>query len=81
MAQRKKTTRTSRTERLRWRIVRLLDRLQGQCWADLVGWALEGPKRDNIMPWQPQGYSCRRDFDNTGACYCGKLRQEETNHG
>jgi len=60
-------------ERLRWRIAMLLDKLPGQCWADLVGFALDGGS-----PWQPQGYSCRKDLNDVGACYCGKLRAPET---
>jgi len=46
-------------ERLRWRIARTVNRLPGQCWSDLVMWALKH----------------RGDLARTGTCYCGKLRQ------
>lgn len=60
----------ARVERLRWAIARLLNRLPGQCWADLVDWTL-GYQRS---PWSPQR-SCRADLARRGACYCGKLRR------
>jgi hypothetical protein len=59
-------------EKLRWRIAYLMDRLPGQCWANLVSFAL-GSRRS---PWQPVDDVCRDDRDQSGAgaCYCGKLR-------
>lgn len=56
---------------LRWRIATLLDKLPGQCWADLVFWA-HGDRR---WPWSPMMSTCRADFERCGACWCGKLRQ------
>ncbi len=61
--------------RWRWRIAGLLNRLPGQCWADLVSWALPG--RDSRNPWSPIDSMCRRDFASNGSCYCGKLRDPE----
>ena len=61
-------------EKLRLRIAHLLDKLPGQCWADLVWWALR--RSDYRNPWSPIGPSCRGDLARNGACYCGKLRDE-----
>lgn len=64
-------------ERLRWRIVDLVDRLlPGQCWTDLVCWVLARleDRAENRLPWQPIGYTCRRDFAAVGSCYCGAMR-------
>lgn len=65
--------------RLRWRIAALLDRLPGQCWADLVSFAL-GHRRS---PWCPVTSSCRADLAaaGDGACYCNKLRSPLTGPG
>ncbi len=64
---------------LRWRIAVLLDKLPGQCWADLVWWAVRpaggrylGPK----SPWSPMTSTCRADGAD-GGCYCGKLRSPD----
>lgn len=63
--------------RLRWWIAAQLDRLGGQCWTDLVCWALDGSSaREKRGPWSPQGAMCRADAAECGACYCGKLRAE-----
>lgn len=66
-------------ERMRWRIAALLNLLPGQCWADLVTWALGWHKGERgtgrRWPWQPAGDACRRDLAANGTCYCGKLRQ------
>lgn len=56
--------------RVRYSIARLLDRLPGQCWTDLVCWAQYGNKRS---PWSPVTPSCLADGCR---CYCGKLRAE-----
>jgi hypothetical protein len=61
-------------ERLRWRLATLMDKLAGQCWADLVSWVLGDRGR---LPWQPVSPVCRRDLARVGCCYCGKLRREE----
>lgn len=64
-------------EKLRWRIVSLLDRRPDQCWADLCTWAL-GNGDDGIRglnPLSPIGPVCRSDAARSGSCYCGKLRQ------
>lgn len=63
-----------RPEALRWRVARLLNRLPGQCWSDLVEWALRGGVREARSPWSPQTSTCWLDSVRTGACYCGKLR-------
>ena len=62
--------------KLRWWIAAQLDRLPGQCWADLVTWALDWPPRDSRLPWRPATSTCRLDAEQCGACYCGKLRAE-----
>lgn len=69
----------------RWRVAELMNQLPGQCWADLVTWAMES-NRDAIeradgwrgaLPNQsnrlcgPPSESC--------VCYCGKVRDAETN--
>lgn len=56
---------------LRWRAAALLNRLPGQCWANLVSWALGD---SGYRFWQPIDSVCRKDVARTGACYCGKLR-------
>jgi hypothetical protein len=69
-------------ERLRWKIADLVDRLlPGQCWAELVSWALDGPRHERRMdrgalPWRPIGYTCRSDLARTSTCYCGALRTD-----
>jgi hypothetical protein len=61
----------SRRERLRWRIACQLNRLPGQCWADLVSWALGSAY--NRRPWQPVSPGCVQGAAEQGRCYCGKL--------
>lgn len=65
----------SARERIRWRIAHLLNRLPGQCWADLVSWVVDMGSIRRVSPWSPRGYSCRQDFEQNGCCYCGKLRR------
>jgi hypothetical protein len=60
-------------DRLRWRIANLIDRIPGQCWADLADWPL-GNRR---LPWAPQRPGCREDMERCGSCYCGKLLRPE----
>lgn len=55
--------------RLRWRIAGLFDLLPGQCWCDLVDFAI-GSRRS---PWCPVTSVCRADAARNGACYCNKL--------
>lgn len=62
--------------RLRWWIAYQLNRLSGQCWTDLVIWALGWKAGEQRTPWSPQGPMCRLDAAQNGACYCGKLRAE-----
>jgi hypothetical protein len=57
-------------DRLRWRTATAADRLPGMCWANLVSYAL----RSRRTPWQRQDDVCRRDAAETGACYCGRLK-------
>ncbi|QJY46684.1 hypothetical protein [Pseudonocardia broussonetiae] len=69
----------SRVERLRWRIVRLVDKLPGQCWSELADWAGrwfagDDPDEQYGLPWRPQGWMCREDAARVGSCYCGKLQ-------
>jgi hypothetical protein len=63
---------------LRWRIAVLVNRLPGQCWADLVSWALQTPGRRfyGHRPWQPRTALCTKDAVANGLCYCGKLRRD-----
>lgn len=63
-----------RRERLRWWIAYQLNRLPGQCWADIVFWVF----RDNgrTLPWSPISPGCKQDFLRTGTCYCGTLRDD-----
>ena len=61
--------------RLRWWIATQLNRLPGQCWTDLVCWALGWEARERRGPWSPAG-ACRRGIAECGTCYCGKLRGE-----
>lgn len=65
-------------ERLRWKIVDLVDRLlPGQCWTDLVCWAMaeREDRADRRLPWHPMSRQCREDMVNVGCCYCGAMRQ------
>lgn len=70
-------------EQIRWRIANLLNRLPGQCWTDLVSWALDGPRAarrrgDNLLPWRPITDLCRKDAgENDGRCYCSKICPRE----
>jgi hypothetical protein len=57
-------------ERIRWRIAYAMDHVPGQCWSNLVSFAL-GSRR---WPWQPVGGICRSDAEACGACYCGRLK-------
>lgn len=61
-------------KRLRWWIADQLNRLPGQCWADLVSWALSWPGGEKRPLWSPAGDACRQDAAECGTCYCGKLR-------
>jgi len=71
-----------RIKRLKWRIAFTVNRLRGQCWADLVSWVLDSERtRDEglkaRLPWRPIPQGCRKDLARTGACYCGKLMSPE----
>ena len=65
-------------ERLRWRVAYLLDHLPGQCWSNLVDWALTDRKARRKLgkPWWPRRMDgmCRSDAALNGACYCGRLK-------
>lgn len=63
------------TEKMRWRIAHLLDRLPWTCWTNLVTWALG---------WNPlreigQTDMCRRDAAESGdgCCYCSKISAKD----
>lgn len=58
-------------DRARFAIARLVDRLSGQCWADLALWAMR--MDDSKLPWF-SSRSCREDSKRSGCCYCGKFR-------
>ena len=57
--------------RFRWVVADLINRRQGQRWADLVLWA--SGLSDSRIPWCPITDTCRLDAARNGACYCGKL--------
>lgn len=63
-------------KRLRWWTATQLNRLPGQCWADLVTWALGWHKGEKRSPWSPAGAACRSDLVANGYCYCGKQRSQ-----
>lgn len=70
-------------ERLKWWIATQVDRLRGQCWADLVSWVLDSksvrdPGIRAALPWRPVSEICRKDADMNGRCYCGKLGSDGT---
>lgn len=60
------------TPRTRQRIARLLDRLPGQCWTDLVWWYTT-PDRPVREAWSPINGACRADARAAGRCYCNKI--------
>jgi hypothetical protein len=57
--------------RARYAIAELVNRLPGQCWADLVMWVMG--RDESKLPWMPST-SCREDMQRTGCCYCGKFQ-------
>lgn len=60
--------------RIRDRVARLLDRSPRWCWADLYAWAhWRSPERLSDCRVDS---TCRNDQARTGACWCGKLRDE-----
>lgn len=67
-------------EKWKWWVAGLLDKLPGQCWADLVGWVYRNRRDDpdwrSDIPWRPIR-TCREDFARVGSCYCGKLREPD----
>lgn len=60
--------------RVRFAIADLLNRLQSQCWADLVMWAMG--REETVLP-RSSSASCREDMQRTGCCYCGKFQAPE----
>lgn len=75
-----------RNDGWRWRVAALADKLPGQCWADLVSWALRHHEDDHDTPFwdavrrvplRRQTDSCRSDFARNGVCYCARLRTPE----
>lgn len=62
--------------RTRLRIARLLDRLPGQCWTDLVWW-YTSPDRPVRKAWSPINGACRADARAAGRCYCNKIAAGE----
>lgn len=63
-------------KRVRWFVARTVDRLPGQCWADLVSWAHRSEKG---LPWAPQR-TCRTDLVD-GVCWCGKIQPATAKEG
>lgn len=74
----------------RWRVATLMDKLPGQCWSDLVEWALRRHEDDPDTPWndlrrrvpwrvqdRSTSYGCHADARLNGACYCAKVRTAE----
>ncbi|KKM97478.1 hypothetical protein LCGC14_1167730 [marine sediment metagenome] len=66
--------------RLRYIIIRRLNKRADTCWADLVCWAEFAPWRElwAYMPWQGwlrlgTAIGCRREARLKGACYCAKF--------
>ena len=58
---------------MRWLIIRLLNRLEDTCWADLVMWAI-GPKPfSEILEMRGTAGQCQRRGELP---YCGKCRRE-----
>jgi hypothetical protein len=59
-----------------------VNRLPGQCWANLVSWVLADRRERREwyarerLPWRPIDRWCRSDLDRVGCCYCGKLRKD-----
>jgi hypothetical protein len=75
-----------RNDGWRWRVATLLDKLPGQCWSDLVEWALRRHEDDPDTPWNDlrrrvplrrQTEGCVADARNVGTCYCSKVRTAE----
>lgn len=65
--------------RARWWIATRVNRLDSQCWADLVSWALQRRGETRYygrLPWQPRTPNCTRDAVANGHCYCGKLNRD-----
>lgn len=59
-------------QRLRWRLVEILDRRADYCWTDLVQWATGNGER---VP-RRSIRSCQEDADRKGSCWCYKLRND-----
>jgi hypothetical protein len=69
----------ARHNRFRRWVARQLDRLPGQCWADLWMWAERDTPR--TTPWSPLSPGCIADVSAVGSCYCGKIRDDEATIG
>jgi hypothetical protein len=59
--------------RFRWWAATQVDRLPGQCWADLTDYGLG---RD-LVPWAPDQRQCIESARDCGTCYCGKVVRED----
>lgn len=63
---------------VRWPVANLLNRLDSQCWCNLVDWALRKDTgdwwADNKLP-SGGGVRCRAESatHRDGCCYCGKF--------
>ena len=66
------------SEKTRWDVAMWVnDHVPGQCWSNLVMWAIREPMDDpdwrSDVPLRPITESCRKDAQACGRCYCAKL--------
>lgn len=57
----------------RWDVAWLVDRVKGQCWADLVDWVQRSDDGSRLRPQT----ACRSEAQRRGACYCGKVARAD----
>jgi hypothetical protein len=57
----------------RWWVAVQVDRLRGQCWADLADFGLGR----TYIPWEPRRPTCVEDAQRCGTCYCGKVARAD----
>ena len=65
------------SEKLRWKIAPILNRLRRFCWVDLVDWAMGTYRGDGEELQGPPARSqqCRVEGSKPGcSCYCGKFK-------
>lgn len=61
-------------ERLRWRIVKILNRSRRTCWSALGSWAVYGddPRNHDFAIER-----CRKEAQVVGSCWCNKVNPSE----